>query len=112
MDFFPGIACRPCRLYLPSGKATASSRKVASQSRHTVEVSVQAGELCESLVSHHCHDEGIPMQESRLSREVSSQRHVCGTDCKRGHTSGVDFVQGLPGANQLLDFRRMSAQTV
>src|SRR5262249_19360314 len=94
------------------GRDPALDGSVTSQSRHTVEVRVEAGEVGKTLIPHHSHDKGIPVQKTRLPGEIDGQGNQRDSNTEDTDTGGGDFVHGLPGPDQLLDLRRVAAQAI
>jgi len=91
---------------------TPSDSSVTSHSRHTVEISVLAGKLDETLIVHYGDDQGISVEKARLAGEVRRPGNVGSGDSKSSHTGDGDLIEGLPGPYELLDFRGMPAQAI
>jgi hypothetical protein len=65
-----------------------------------------------AVVAHHRHDQGIPVEQASLSRDIGGQPDLGHGDRQDANPGSVDFVQGLSWPDELLHLGWVSAKAV
>ena len=87
--------------------ALPSSRGIAGQAGHAVEVRVPAGEVREAVGPHDGDNQGIATEQPGLAAHVRGQRYLAFGDRQDIKTEQGNLVHGLAGTRELLHLRRV-----